>query len=88
MREDGDGVFRAREPEQPLPYGLPDDPQEPYVAIVAPNLDKITARTFAPGTLGARRVRRGFVVLASVVAACVVIVGVAAVVLWAMSALG
>jgi hypothetical protein len=71
-----------------LPYGLPEDPQEPYVAIVAPNIDKITARTFDPGTLGGRRVRRGFLVLIAAIAGCLVVIGVVAASLWVMSVLG
>jgi len=72
LREDTDGVFRV--PERPLPYGMERDPQEPYVSIVAPNIDKITGRTFDTTTLGGQRARRGlFAFLASVGGGLVVI---------------
>jgi hypothetical protein len=73
MREGKDGVFSPV--DEPLPYGLHEDPQEPYVAIVAPNLDKVSGRTFDSGTLGGQRAKRGlFVALASMGGGVLVIV--------------
>lgn len=79
MREDQDGVFRSDE-DHPRPYGLQDDPQEPYVAIVAPNIDKVTSRTFDTSILGGQRAKRGFfVALASIACGLGVIGGVVAI---------
>jgi hypothetical protein len=88
MRQDEDGVFRPHRPEIPLPYGLPDDPQEPYVAIVAPNIDKISAGAFAPHTLAGRRTRRGLIAFAASIAGGLVVIGGVVAVQSVMSMLG
>jgi len=75
MQQDEDGVFRPTGPDTPLPYGLPQDPQEPYVAIVAPNIDKISSAAFTPHTLAGRRTRRGLVAVAASVAGGLVVIG-------------
>ena len=76
LREDEDGIFRADPPEKPLPYGLPDDPQEPYVAIVAPNIDKVSALSFDRRTVAGRRSRRGMIAFAASVAGCAAVIGI------------
>ncbi|MFF2053366.1 hypothetical protein ACFVU2_17330 [Leifsonia sp. NPDC058194] len=88
MREDGDGVFRADGPDRPLPYGLPDDPQEPFVAIVAPNIDKVSALSFDRRTVAGRRTRRGVIAFAASVAGGVVVIGIVVAVQSVMGALG
>jgi hypothetical protein len=61
---------------------IPIDPlpstQEPYVRLIAPNLDRVSRATFRRGTIEGRRAKRGLIVLAIVVvlAAVVAIVGV------------
>ncbi len=88
MREDDDGVFRPHGPDEPLPYGLPEDPQEPYVSIVAPNIDKISGVTFNPRTFTGRRTLRSVIVLASFVVGSVAVIGVVVAVQWVMSLFG
>jgi hypothetical protein len=73
-------VFRAPGEDTPLPYGLPEDPQEPFTAIVAPNIDKIsagafTAGAFTPGTPAGRRTRRGLLIVASSVGGSLLLIG-------------
>jgi hypothetical protein len=75
MREGEDGIFRPDGPDRPLPYGLPDDPQEPFVAIVAPNIDKVSALSFDRRTVAGRRSRRGLVAFAASVVGGVVVIG-------------
>lgn len=75
MKEDKDGVFRAHGPDIPLPYGLPHDPQEPYVRIVAPNIDKISASAFIPNTVAGRRTRRGMLVFVTSIGGSLVVIG-------------
>ncbi|RDV43152.1 hypothetical protein DOE76_19265 [Leifsonia sp. ku-ls] len=75
MREGEDGVFRADGPQRPLPYGLPEDPQEPFVAIVAPNIDKVSGVTFDRRTVAGRRSRRGLLALVAAGAGCVAVLG-------------
>jgi hypothetical protein len=47
--------------------GTPIDPldsgQEPYVHIIAPNIDHISRANFRPGSLELRRILRGLAVL-------------------------
>ncbi|WP_025157775.1 hypothetical protein [Leifsonia aquatica] len=70
--------MRDREPlDVPLPYGLPEDPQEPYVSIVAPNIDKVSRAGFDGSTVAGRRARRGFVIALGVVVGCAAIAGIA-----------
>lgn len=88
MQQDEDGVFRPTGPDTPLPYGLPEDPQEPYVAIVAPNIDKISAGAFTPRTLAGRRTRRGLIAFAASVAGGLVIIGLVVAAQTVMAALG
>jgi len=88
MRQDEDGVFRPEGPDTPLPYGLPEDPQEPYVAIVAPNIDKISAGAFTPGTLAGRRTRRGLIAFAASVAGGLVVIGIVVAAQTVLAALG
>jgi hypothetical protein len=76
VREDEEGIFRADGPDRPLPYGLPDDPQEPFVAIVAPNIDKVSALSFDRRTVAGRRSRRGLIAFAASVAGGVVVIGI------------
>lgn len=75
LKQGSDGVFRDPGHDEPLPYGLHSDPQEPYVAIIAPNLDKISAAAFDPRTLGGRRTRRGMVAFCLSLAGCLVAIG-------------
>lgn len=65
-----------RDPEEPLPYGLPEETQEPYFQIVSPNLDKISSVSFDRTSVTGRRSRRGLSVVAVVVGLCVVIIGI------------
>ena len=88
MKEDPDGVFRAHGPSTPLPYGLPEDPQEPYVAIVAPNIDKISAGAFDTRTLAGRRTLRGLIVFASTIVGAGAVIGVVVAVQWALALFG
>ena len=88
MREDDDGVFRADGPDRPLPYGLPDDPQEPFVAIVAPNIDKVSGVTFDRRTVAGRRSRRGLIAFFASVAGAVIVIGIVVAVQSVMSVLG
>jgi hypothetical protein len=76
MREDKDGIFRADGEDQPLPYGLPDDPQEPFVGIVAPNIDKVSGLSFDRRTVAGARSRRGLIAFAASVAGGVVVIGI------------
>lgn len=76
MREDENGVFRADRSGRPLPYGLPDDPQEPFVAIVAPNIDKVSGVSFDRRTVAGRRSRRGLTAVGASAAAGVVLIAV------------
>jgi len=86
MRESADGVFR--DADEPLPYGMQHDPQEPYVSIVAPNIDKITGRTFDTSTLGGRRARRGLLAFLASVGGALVVIGLVVAVQSVMTALG
>ena len=86
MREGEVGVFRP--PEEPLPYGMSDDSQEPYVSIVAPNIDKITARTFDVSTFGGERARRGLLAFLASVGGALVIIGLVVAAQTIMTALG
>ena len=61
-----------RDPEEPLPYGLPDETQEPYFQIVSPNLDKISSVSFDRTTVMGRRAGRGLMV----VGVCAAIAGI------------
>ena len=88
LREDEDGVFQESGPERPLPYGLPEDPQEPYVVIVAPNIDKISPHSFDTQTLAGQRSRRGLIAFIACVAACAVVIGVVIAVQSVMAMLG
>ncbi|UAJ77979.1 hypothetical protein IT072_11830 [Leifsonia sp. ZF2019] len=88
MREDEDGAVRADGPDRPLPYGLPDDPQEPFVAIVAPNIDKVSVVSFDRRTVVGRRTRRGLVVFAASAAGGVVVIGIVVAAQWVMSLFG
>jgi hypothetical protein len=74
--KDGDGGT-------PLPYGLPEDPQEPYLQITSPNLDKISPSSVDPNTFGGRRTIRGFIVFCGVMGTCLVIVGLGVLIQWA-----
>lgn len=73
---DDEGVRQPRDPEEPLPYGLPQDTQEPYFQIMSPNLDKIASASFDRTTVGGRRARRGLVVAAAFVGVCAIIAGI------------
>ena len=53
----------ARDPEEPLAYGLPDETQQPYFQIVSPNLDKISAVSFDRTSVTGRRARCGLIAL-------------------------
>jgi hypothetical protein len=75
MKQDPDGVFRSDGEDIPLPYGLPNDPQEPYVAIVAPNIDKISASAFTPRTVAGRRTKRGLLAFAASVGGSLLLIG-------------
>ena len=88
MREDDDGIFRADRRDRPLPYGLPDDPQEPFVSIVAPNIDKVSALSFYRTSVAGRRSRRGLIAFATSVAAGVVVIGIVVAAQSVMSFLG
>jgi len=88
MREDEDGIFRADGPHRPLPYGLRDDPQEPFVAIVAPNIDKVSGLSFDRRTVAGRRSRRGLIAFVASVAGGVVVIGVIVAAQSVMSFLG
>ncbi|MGH1548251.1 hypothetical protein ACRAWB_03340 [Leifsonia poae] len=88
MREGRDGVFRADGPDRPLPYGLPDDPQEPFVGIVAPNIDKMSGLSFDGRTVAGRRSRRGLVAFAASVAGCAIVIAVAVAAQSVLTALG
>ncbi len=63
-------------PEEPLPYGLPQEKQEVYFDILYPNLDKIASASFDRDTVNGRRGRRGLIVVAVVVGICAVIAGI------------
>ena len=76
LREDEDGIFRADGPGRPLPYGLREDPQEPFVATVAPNIDKISALSFDGRTVAGRRSRRGLFAFGASVAGCALVIGI------------
>ena len=76
------------EDDEPLPYGLPSDPQEPYLSIVAPNLDKLSARTLDATTFGGRRALRGFGVLVAALGGCLLILGGAVAVQWIVGLVG
>ncbi|GIT80269.1 hypothetical protein LLS1_19380 [Leifsonia sp. LS1] len=76
FREDDAGIARPTGPGRPLPYGLPEDPQEPFVAIVAPNIDKVSAVSFDRRTVAGRRTRRGLVAVVASVAGGVVVIGI------------
>ncbi|WP_345764220.1 hypothetical protein [Diaminobutyricibacter sp. McL0608] len=65
-----------RDPEEPLPYGLPEETQEPYFQIVSPNLDKISSVSFDGSSVSGRRSRRGLIVVAVVVGICVAVVAI------------
>ncbi len=69
-------------PRKPYESGTPIDPlpstQEPYVGIIAPNIDRISRASFARGSVERRRVIRGAIVL-GVVIAVVAVVSVVAV---------
>ena len=65
-----------RDPEEPLPYGLPEETQEPYFQIMSPNLDKISSVSFDRTTVSGRRARRGLIVVAVVVGICAVVAGI------------
>ncbi|MFF1879708.1 hypothetical protein [Leifsonia sp. NPDC058230] len=88
MREGDDGIFRADGPDRPLPYGLPDDPQEPFVAIVAPSIDKVSALSFDRRTVAGRRSRRGLLAFVASVAGGVVVIGIVVAAQSVMSLLG
>ncbi|ANF31615.1 hypothetical protein A0130_07960 [Leifsonia xyli] len=88
MREDKDGIFRADGRDRPLPYGLPDDPQEPFVAIVAPNIDKVSGLSFDRGTVAGRRSRRGLIAFGASVAGGVAVIGIVVAAQAVMSLLG
>lgn len=88
LREHEDGVFREEVPERPLPYGLPEDSQEPYVAIVAPNIDKISARAFDTQALAGQRTRRGLIAFIASVAAGGIAIGIVVAVQSVMAMLG
>ena len=88
MREDDDGVFRDHGPDNPLPYGLHEDPQEPYVAIIAPNIDKISAGAFDTRTLGGQRTRRGLIAVAASLAGCIAVIGIVVAAQWILGTLG
>lgn len=65
-----------RDPEKPLPYGLPVPTQESYFDILMPNLDKIGSASFDGSTVAGRRSRRGLIVAAVVVGFCAAIAGI------------
>jgi hypothetical protein len=88
MREGEDGIFRPDGPDRPLPSGLPDDPQEPFVAIVAPNIDKVSELSFDRRTVAGRRSRRGLIAFAASVAGGVVVIGIVVTAQSVMSFLG
>ena len=88
MREGRDGIFRADGDDRPLPYGLQEDPQEPYVKIVAPNIDKISALSFDGRTVAGRRSRRGLIAFAVSVAGCAIVIAIAVAAQSLMTALG
>ncbi|WP_426515096.1 hypothetical protein ACPPVQ_10755 [Diaminobutyricibacter sp. McL0618] len=69
-------MTQRRDPEEPLPYGLPPEEQEVYFDVLYPNLDKVAGASFDPGTVNGRRGRRGFIVVAAVVGVCVVVAGI------------
>jgi hypothetical protein len=69
-------MSEPRDPEEPLPYGLPPEQREPYFDILYPNLDKIGSASFDRDTVNGRRGRRGLIVVAAVVGVCAVIAGV------------
>jgi hypothetical protein len=60
---------------------IPIDPlastQEPYIRIIAPNLDKISRDSFRRGTIEGRRARRGLIVFALLLGVVAAIAGVA-----------
>lgn len=76
MHEEEDGVFRADRAARSLPYGLPDDPQDPFVAIVAPNIDKVSGLSFDQRTVAGKRSRRGLIAFFATVAGGVVVIGI------------
>lgn len=88
MRKGEDGIFRAAGPDRPLPYGLPDDPQEPFVKIVAPNIDKVSGLTFDRRTVAGRRSHRGLIAVFASVAGGVVVIGIVVAAQSLMSLLG
>jgi hypothetical protein len=63
-------------PRSRLDQGIPIDPldssQEPYVHIVAPNIDHISRDTFRAGSVERRRVLRGLAVFAIAIGILVV----------------
>jgi hypothetical protein len=69
-------------PRKPDESGIPIDPfpstQEPYVHIIAPNIDRISRASFARGSVERGRAIRGAIVLGIVIAvvAMVAVVGV------------
>ncbi|WP_157780347.1 hypothetical protein [Leifsonia xyli] len=58
------------------------------MSIVAPNLDKISARTFDTDTLGGRRALRGLFVFLASIGGCLLILGGAVAIAWMVSLLG
>ena len=68
----------ARDPrDEPA---IPIDPfpsyQEPYVHIIAPNIDRIDPSTWRRGSVEGRRVGRALIVLAVVIGLAIVIAGI------------
>ena len=60
--------------------GIPIDPfpstQEPYVHIIAPNIDHIDPSTWRRGTVEGRRVFRAVILLAVIIGVAVVVAGI------------
>ncbi len=69
-------MSEPRDPEEPLPYGLPPETREPYFDVLYPNLDKVAGASFDSATVNGRRGRRGLIVVTAVVGICVVIAGI------------
>jgi hypothetical protein len=70
-----DDMARNR-PERSIPIDPLPSTQEPYIHIIAPNLDRISRDSFRRGTVEGRRAKRGLVVFAVVLVIVAVVAAV------------
>jgi hypothetical protein len=67
-------------PNERYEEGIPIDPlpstQEPYLHIIAPNIDRISRDSFRPGSVERRRAIRGLVIFGIAVAVVAIVAAI------------